>query len=111
MSVLFRLTGEALVAPAHAGELLALCDAVATFRPLPSGRSREVLGRLRIVQRLPVQVAAGADNGGGDGSCEGVSEGSWLAPPPRSSLYRIAEASCCLVGVGAVTVDGGDDER
>lgn len=74
--------------------LLSLCDTVATFRPLAasSGRSRDVLGRLLIAERL-ASGARGGDGGGG-----------WLAPPPRSSLYRIAEASCRLVGVGSVTV-------
>jgi hypothetical protein len=112
VAVLFRVTPETDVdapAPGHApvrlsAALLGLCDAVATFRPLATGQSRDVLGRLRVCERLAAVEAAGIWGGGGGGG------GGWLPPPPRSSLYRIAEASCALIGVGAVSVDN-DDHR
>ena len=107
--VLFRVTPAAdALAPMHAGcaavapsaQLLALCDAVATLRPLATGRTHEVLGRLFLEERLSV-AAAGGGGGGSGGSSGG--EG-WLPPPPRACLYRLAEASCALVGVGPMAV-------
>ena len=98
--LLFRVTPATdLFEPVHAGcaavavsaQMLAMCDAVATLRPLASGRTHDVLGRLLLEERLAIR----SESSGGDG---------WLPPPPRSCLYRLVETSCALVGVGPMAV-------